>query len=115
MKKDSHEEFIYINSDTVPKDYKIWNKYGIDDDLSIIPFTDEWLWISSDGLITLRDMYVVNNRYMLVGAIFFVNDDKYTLACYNDGRKLIKVQDDEYYSEFHSQLEMFNYLRAKRR
>ena len=109
------DKFIYINSNAAPKDYKIWKKYGIDDDLSIKPYIDIWLWKSSDGLIILRDMYVINSSYMLVGAIFFVIEDKYTIACYNDGRKLIKVQDDEYYSEFNFQLEMFNYLRAKRR
>ena len=115
MKKDStsdcQEKFIYVGSNAVPKDYKIWKKYGVNDDLSIEPYVDVWLWDS----IELRDMYIINDRYMSVGAIFFVIKDKYTLACYNDGRKLIKIQDDEHYSEFNSQLEIFNYLRAKRR
>ena len=107
---DCQDKFVFIDSDTTPKDYEIWKEYGVNDDLSIIPYVDEWLWDS----ITLRDMYVVNNCYRSVGAIFFVIDGKYTLACYNDGRKLIKVQDDKYYADFNSQLEIFNYSRAKK-
>jgi hypothetical protein len=103
-------DFVYVGANTTPNDYENWKEYGVNDDLSIEPYVDEWIWNS----ITLRDMYVIDN-YKLVGAVFFVIDGKYTLACYNDGRKLIKIQDDKHYSEFNSQLEIFNYLRAKRR
>lgn len=98
----------YIKSYVTKQDLRIALDYSIIDHDSADLYVDEWEWNS----MILKDMYIINERYMTVGAIFFVANDKYILACYNDGRNLIKVQDDKNYEEFNSQLSMFNYIRA---
>lgn len=76
---------------------------------------DEWKWISSNGEITLKDIYWVGGSGRLMGMIFFIVDGKFVRACCNDGRHLLRFNGGtDLHREFNEQLASFNYIRARR-
>lgn len=95
-----------------------WKQYlkekEIDNDLEDEPsFVDEWK--SSIGEITLKNMYYISRSDELLGAVFFVINGKYQMAYLNNGRNLVKYQEDNKLdNEFNQQLTSFNYIHAKR-
>lgn len=119
------DKFIFVpdNSEkdaSSEEDLSAWNKYlqkhtDPENKSAEWPTVDEWKWRSSIGEIIIKDMHYVCLSNLIVGAVFFVLNEKYELACLNDGKNMIKVREDtELHREFNQQLNLFNYIRGKR-
>lgn len=118
------DKFVFVSSD-ISNDFneiEAWNKYPkeyglIVNDWAERPTVDTWTWESSIGKITLKDIYYASHLHsnLLYGAVFFVWNDKYELACLNDGRNMVQIRvDGKLYRKFNQQLTSYNYIRAKR-
>jgi hypothetical protein len=77
------------------RDLIAWKGYlknnEIDDVHVEEPDVNKWKWRSSIGEITLKDISYICRYDRILGAVFFVIDGNYELACLNDGRNLVKV------------------------